>query len=198
MNRTSSVVSIIALFFVFTLMAIQPCYAEEGTNMSAKPANKKILVAYFSHTGNTREIADQIHKIVGGDIFEIQTVVPYTKDYNALTKQAKKELDSGYKPELRTNVQDIGSYDVIFIGSPNWWSSIAPPVITFLSSNNFEGKTIIPFITHGGGGKGHCFTDVEQLCPTTSVENGYAFLGSGARNAQREVSEWLKGIKSLK
>jgi flavodoxin len=110
----------------------------------------KVLVIYYSRIGNTREIASQIHKITGGDIVEIMPVDPYPDDYNATTKQAKLELNSGYKPPLKTKVENVESYNVIFVGSPNWWSTIAGPVKTFLSEYDLSGKTIAPFITHEG------------------------------------------------
>ena len=109
---------------------------------------KKILVAYFSHSGNTREIANQIHKSVGGDIFEIQVVKPYPHDYDAVVQQARQELDSGYKPVLKTKIENIKSYDLVFIGYPNWCSTVPAPVRTFLSEYDFSGKTIVPFCTH--------------------------------------------------
>ena len=102
---------------------------------------RKILVAYFSRSGNTREIASQIHKNVGGDIFEVQAVKPYPSDYNALVKQARQELESGYKPALKTKIENIKSYDLVFIGYPIWWSTFPAPVKTFLSENDLSGKT---------------------------------------------------------
>ena len=94
--------------------------------------SKKVLVPYFSHSGNTREIANQIHKSVGGDTFEIQAVKLYPDDYDACVKQAKQELDSGYKPALKRKIENIESYDVVFIGYPIWWGTIPAPVRTFL------------------------------------------------------------------
>ena len=92
-----------------------------------------ILVVYFSHSGNTYKIANLIHQEVGGTIHEIQPEVPYPNSYNAVVDQAKKEIQAGYKPALQSTLDRIESYDTIFVGSPNWWSTIAPPVATFLS-----------------------------------------------------------------
>ena len=86
---------------------------------------KKVLIIYYSRSGNTREIANQIHQMVGGDILELQTVEPYPDEYDAVTKQAKEELNSGFKPALKTKIEKIGSYDVIFVGSPIWWGTMA-------------------------------------------------------------------------
>ncbi len=126
--------------------------ANEKQEQSLSPA-RKILVVYFSYSGNTREIANQIHESVGGDIFEIQTVDPYPSNYDAVVKQAKQEKEWGYKPALKTKIENIESYDVIFIGSPIWWGTIPQPVVTFLSEYNLSGKTIVPFCTHAGSGQ---------------------------------------------
>ena len=159
---------------------------------------RKILVAYFSLTGNTREIANQIHKIVGGDIFEIQTLKPYPNDYDAVVKQAKQELDSSYKPELKTKVENIRSYDLIIIGYPNWCGTIPAPVKTFLSEYDLSGKTIVPFCTYGGGGSGRSVADISKLCPKSTLLDSFAISGSDVKTAQNAVSEWLRKIKVTK
>ncbi|MDF2855257.1 MAG: hypothetical protein K0Q87_1108 [Neobacillus sp.] len=167
--------------------------ASKAQAQSLSPA-KKVLVAYYSRSGNTREIARQIQKNVGGDIFEIQTVDPYPRDYDAVTKQAKQEIESGYKPALKTKIDNIKSYDVIFVGSPNWWSTIAPPVATFLSEYDLSGKTIVPFITHAGSGKGQSVTDIAKLCPQSTVLDGFAVWGRDVKSSQNEVSKWLREL----
>lgn len=154
-----------------------------------------ILLAYFSHSGNTREIADQIHKYVGGDIFEIQAVDPYPNDYDAVVERAKHELDSGHKPELRTKLKDIKSYDMVFIGYPNWWGTIPAPVKTFLSEYDLSGKTIVPFCTNEGSGLGRSVTDISKLCPRATLLEGIAIRGSGVKTAQNKVFEWLQKNK---
>ena len=121
-----------------------------------------VLVAYFSRSGNTRKIANLIHQEVGGTLYEIQPQVPYPNSYDAVVDQAKKEIQAGYKPALQSTLDHIESYDTIFVGSPNWWSTIAPPVTTFLSEYDLSGKTIVPFCTHGGGGLGRIAKDKEK------------------------------------
>lgn len=91
---------------------------------------KKVLVVYYSRSGNTREIANQIHMLVGGDIVELQTVNPYPTEYRATTEQAKQELQSGYRPPLKTKISNIASFDIIIVGSPCWWGTFAMPVWT--------------------------------------------------------------------
>jgi flavodoxin len=159
---------------------------------------KQILVAYFSHTGNTREIANQIHTSVGGDVFEIKAVKTYPSDYDAVVKEARQELDSGYKPALKTKIENIELYDVVFIGYPNWWGTIPAPVRTLLSEYDFSGKTIIPFCTHEGSRLGRSVTDISKLCPQSTVLEGVAIRGRDVESTQNTVSEWLRKIKITK
>ena len=162
------------------------------------PASKKILVVYFSHSGNTRVLAQQIRDATGGSIYEIQTVKDYPSDYQTVVDQAKREINSNYKPVLKTKIRNIESFDVIFIGSPNWWSTIAPPVATFLTEYNLEGKTLVPFMTHGGGGMGHSVSDIKKLCPTSTVLEGLPINGRLVRRAEDDVTHWLREIKMIK
>lgn len=154
---------------------------------------ERVLIIYYSRSGNTRELAKQIHEIVNGDMVELETVKPYPDEYNAVTKQAKEELNSGYKPPLRTKVNNIGAYDVIFVGSPNWWSTIASPVRTFLSEYDLSGKTIAPFITHAGSRLGRSAADISMLCPKSTILDGLAIWGKDVKTAQNEVSAWVHG-----
>ncbi len=155
--------------------------------------SEKILVIYYSRSGNTREIAHQIHQMVGGDIIEIQTVTPYPDDYNAVVKQANVELNSGYKPPLKTKIEDIGSYDVIFLGSPNWCQTIAPPVQSFLSQADLSGKTIVPFITHGGGGSGRSVADIAALCQDSTILDD--LVVRGGKPEKKAITEWLSKLE---
>jgi flavodoxin len=153
-----------------------------------------ILIVYFSRSGNTRAIANLIHQEVGGTIHEILPEVPYPNSYNAVVDQAKKEIQAGYKPALQSTLDHVDSCDTIFVGSPNWWSTIAPPVATFLSEYDFSGKTIVPFCTHGGGGLGRIRTDIAKLCPQSTILRSFEIYGSGQGNAQAMVSAWLRYI----
>jgi len=163
-------------------------------------STNKILIVYFSHSGNTRQIANQIHKSVGGDIFEIQVTKQYPADYDTTLKQAKQEFESDYKPTLKTKMDNIKDYDFIFIGHPIWFGTYPAPVKTFLLEYDLAGKTIIPFCTHGGGGPGNSVADISALCPKSVILDSLAIEGSDAKNAQNKVSEWLQKImpESLK
>ena len=158
-------------------------------SLAAKP---KILVAYYSRTGNTREIAYQIHSLIGGDMFEIHPVVPYPADYEAVNKKATEEQEAGYKPALSGKVKDFGSYDTIFVGSPVWWGTLPPPVTSFLSEYDFSGKTIIPFCTHLGSGQGRTISAITELCPRSRILKGIAIRGDAVKSAKKDVSEWLR------
>ena len=116
-----------------------------GAQAQTSSASKKILVVYFSHSGNTRNVAQQIHVKVGGDLFEIQSVKPYPTDYNTVVEQAREELRSNYKPALKARVSNLKQYDVVFLGYPNWWDTYPAPVKTFLAENDLAGKTVVPF-----------------------------------------------------
>ncbi len=166
--------------------------SEDQTQIDSAP--KKILVAYFSHSGNTREIANQIHEKVGGDIFEIVIVNPYPIDYDVVVDQAKQEQEDNYRPELATEVGNMDSYDVVFVGYPNWWGTMPMPVFSFLEEYDFSGKTIIPFCTHEGSGLGRSVEDITELCPQSTILDGLAIRGSSVETAQDDVSEWLREI----
>ena len=155
----------------------------------------KMLVVYYSWSGNTREVARQIQKATGADLFEIVPATPYPGGYRAVVEQAKKEIKAGVHPELKTNLASVAEYDVIFVGSPNWWSTIAPPVATFLASHDLAGKTVAPFMTHGGGGQGHSVRDIQQLCPGAVVRKGLSVYGEAAGGSQKEVEDWVCKIQ---
>jgi len=109
-----------------------------------------------------------------------------------------QELNSDIKPALKTKVENIRSYDVIFVGSPIWWGTIAAPVKTFLSEYDLSGKTIMPFITHAGSGLGQSVTDISNLCPKSDISDSIAVWGRDAKTAQNQIAEWLRKIKITK
>lgn len=169
---------------------------QNNTNQTPDTA-KKVLIVYYSRSGNTREIATQIQQKVGGDILEIKTVKPYPQSYDETTKQARQELDSGFKPELQPININIAQYDTIIIGSPLWWSTVSTPVISFLTQYDLSGKTIIPFVTHGGSGIARSVTHIKELCPKADVKEGIAIRGSNVQNSQNELTQWLQQLKMI-
>ncbi|MGS5515183.1 flavodoxin [Clostridioides difficile] len=156
--------------------------------------SKKNIVLYFSSSSNTKRIAEIIQKYTLADIQELFTETPYTKDYNALVKQAQQEIQKGIMPSIKKISYDLSDYDTIFLGTPNWWSTIAPPIATLLNQNNLSGKNIIPFITHGGGGKGHADKDIKKLCPNSKVLEIFDIYGNGGNGAEEKIISWLKRI----
>jgi len=177
------------------LIAILIMFFSSNHQMQAQSSQeKKILVAYFSHTGNTGEIAKQIQKATSADLFEIRPVDAYPTDYQTLIEQAKKEINANYKPALKSKVENINTYDVIFVGSPNWWGTIAPPVATFLSTYSLSEKTIVPFITHGGSSMGQSVSDIKKLCPKSVILDGFPVKGSSVKNAKNDILTWLRKI----
>ncbi len=154
----------------------------------------KILIAYYSHSGNTSKIAEIIHRKVGGDILRIEPTNPYPRNYNRVVEQAKKEIKSGYAPEIQLQIGDMDSYDKIFIGSPNWWNTMAPPVKSFLLKNDLSGKIVIPFCTHGGGGNGSMFSDMAKECNDSTIKKGFAIYGDGGSKAEKMITDWLNEL----
>lgn len=157
----------------------------------------RILIACYSWSGNTRAAAEMIQKTTGGTLFEIKPAKPYPTDYRACVDQAKKEINSNFRPELAAGI-DLKKYDVIFVGSPNWWGTMAPPVATFLTTHDLKGKTVVPFFTHGGGGMQRCETDVRKLCPESAVLKAATFSGGSIRSAQDAIRKWLGDIISIR
>ncbi|MGD9807198.1 MAG: flavodoxin [Deferribacterales bacterium] len=150
----------------------------------------RILIAYYSWKGNTKRIAELIQKQTGGDLFEIKPAEAYTIDYNALTKQAKTEIRSGFLPEL-AQMPDTAPYTTIFLGTPNWWNTMAPPLASFISECDTRSKTIIPFLTHGGGGSGTIEKDISAMCPQAVMKKGFAVYNRGGSDVADEINDWL-------
>jgi flavodoxin len=173
-----------------------------------KATDKKCLIAFFSRrgqnyvsgrivdlkVGNTEVVANMIQKKTGGDMFHIEPVTAYPKDYTETTEVAKKELHAKARPKLKGQVKDMGAYDIIFLGYPNWWGTPPMPVFTFLESYDFTGKTIVPFCTHEGSGMGHTEQDIVRACPNATVLKGIAIHGSSVGSADPEVLRWLDNL----
>jgi flavodoxin len=153
-----------------------------------------ILIAYYSHSGNTGKIAALIQKQVGGTLLSIEPETAYPADHAKVIEQSRKEIPAGYKPPLKTKAPDLEGFDTIFVGSPNWLNTVAPPVFTFLTENNFSGKKVAPFATYGGGGLGKIAEDIAKLCPQSTVLEAIAFSGDGGSEAESAIAAWLKKI----
>lgn len=173
----------------------KPLAEQTNPNGVASSGPHKVLIAYFSHSfGNTRQIAHMIQKETGGDIFEIKPKTPYTKVHKDVVAQARKEIDAGFKPELVVMPEKLDEYDVIFVGTPNWWNTMAPPVATFLSNHDFSGKTLVPFTTHGGSGLGRYPEDMKKLCPKANFLEGETFSRNSIPDSGDAVAKWIRRI----
>ncbi|MEM3942744.1 MAG: flavodoxin [Thermofilaceae archaeon] len=153
-----------------------------------------VLIAYYSWSGNTRRLAEAIYRLTGGTLFEIVPATPYPADYDETVRQAREEIRRGYKPQLKSRLETIEPFKVVFVGSPNWWGTIAPPVASFLSMYDFSGKVVAPFFSHGGGGLQRMLTAVKQLCPGSTVLDPLVVYEGDVDRAEELVGAWLKRL----
>ncbi len=167
------------------------------TTMAVNSQNPKVLVVYYSWGGNTRVVAEKIKVQLGADIVEIVPETAYPTDYSECVAQARKETKADFKPAIKTKVENLKDYDIILVGTPNWCSTIAPPVATFLTENKFEGKTVALFVTHGGGGLSRCETDMRKLTGNAKFLKSGVFSGAKVASSDDDIAKWLKEI-SLK
>lgn len=173
--------------------------SEEKQEEPVEPSgDKKVLVVYFSHTGNTRTIAGYIHETVKSDLVEIKTVDTYTDDYDTLLEQTRKEVASEYCPPLTTKIEDIASYDVVFVGYPIWVETAAPPIRTFLTIHDLTGKTVVPFCTSGTSSAEASYRLVRSLCPQSTVLEGIQIRRGTYDTAYDRVMAWLQKLGIVK
>lgn len=172
-----------------TLNTQQKEYAAKIT----EDTNTKTLVVYFSKSGNTRYIAQKIQSKLDADIFELETATPYPVNSDETNIIAKNEIENNVLPELKQNI-NITAYDKVFVGTPVWLHNMAPAVKSFLSNNNFTGKTIIPFITHGGGGEYNIAKEMGDCAKGSRVLKSISIYGNGNPNTDSEIDNWLKEI----
>lgn len=168
--------------------------AVNGFSISAHAAPGNILTAYFSWSGNTRGIARRLHQKIGGELVEIEPVSPYSEDYNTCLEQAKRDQEKAVRPELKTRIADMARYDVLFLGYPNWWATIPMPIASFLEQYDFSGKTIVPFVSHGGGRLGQSVTDIAKLCPSSRILESLSVRYSGGSSLSGDMDAWLGRI----
>lgn len=184
-------------WLVFTTMVMAyfgvAAFAQELRRGGGAPS---VLVVYFSKTGNTRAVAEQIRARVGGDLFQVRTREPYPADYRDTTRIARAELDNDERPQLAETLSaaDMDKYDVVFVGYPVWWGTLPMALFTFLEQHDFSGKTIVPFCTHGGSGLARGPADIERLCPGAAVRQGLAVRGDGTGGAQDDIADWLRRL----
>ncbi len=157
---------------------------------------RKILVAYFSASGVTKRVAENLSDAIGADLFEIAPKIPYSKaDLNWMNKNSRSSVemaDRSARPEIGVRT-DLSSYDAVFIGFPIWWYREPSIIDTFLESYDFSGKTVVPFATSGGSGLGDTAKNMRALAPGAVVLDGKRFKASAS---ERELKEWADEVLS--
>ncbi len=143
-------------------------------------------------TGNTEAAAGILRKLTGADLFKIEQMQAYSRDYNACIAEAQADQRRNARPELRAYPESIDEYDTVYLGFPNYWGTMPMAVYTFLEHFDFTGKTIKPFCTHEGSGMGRSEKDIKQLCPGADVEKGLAIHGSNVEKARKDMERWVK------
>ena len=154
----------------------------------------KPVVVFYSYSGLTRRLAKDIALIVGGELRELKPEKPYSFSYNTAVKEARAEIEKGYCPPLSQGAESLGEAEVVFIGSPNWLKTFAPPIRTFLHQVDLRGKTIIPFCTHGGGGFGKMMEEYRASCPASTVQEGLALKSD---YDFEDLERWLSALSIL-
>lgn len=181
------------------VLSISACTGNKKESKETNNMNdKKILVAYFSWSGNTKAAALYIADKLKADTFEIEREKPYSTDYQTCTEEAKAEKEAGEHPAIKGKVANMDQYDVVFVGVPVWWYTAPMPVYTFLEQYDFKGKTVIPFCT--------CWTaeyetlkDIVKLTPTANHADGLTIVthemgGNGMDKKHSQIDNWLKSI----
>ncbi|HIV02493.1 MAG TPA: NAD(P)H-dependent oxidoreductase [Candidatus Aphodoplasma excrementigallinarum] len=163
---------------------------------------KNMLVVYYSWSnGNTARIAKKLQEATGADIARIDTVVPYSGSYDEVVEQGQEEVKRGYQPEINPLSAAVEDYSVIAVGTPTWWYTMAPAVLTFLSAHSFAGKTVIPFMTNGGW-PGHVIRDMKSACKGASFacEMEIQFDSNGGEvleTPEAQVDAWIDRVKEI-
>ena len=162
--------------------------------------SKNMLVAYYTWTnGNTKKVAEQLAEACGADLERIDTVVPYPEDYDATVSQAQDEVNAGFEPEIKPLAHSLADYDVVAIGTPTWWYTMAPAVKTFISNTNWAGKTVIAFSTSAGW-PGSTNADIENAAAGAAVMPSLEVTfdstgGTEQKTPQADVDAWIAAVK---
>ena len=154
-----------------------------------------MAVVYYSYTNNTKKIAEMIQSKTGTELFQIDTATLYTGSYDEVVNQVQKEINAGFKPPIMELDMQLDQYDTIILGTPVWWYTLAPAVLTFLSETDLSGKKIIPFATNAGW-LGHTFQDIKKLCPDSEVVSGMniEFSEDALKTSVKAIESWIEAI----
>ena len=185
------------LILVLTMVYAVSAHAQQNNNVGSAASHSRILVAYFSMSGNTRLIAHDIQRMTGGDLFEIKTVREYGPDFDSAVEQAREELRNDARPELQVKVANMQDYDVVFVGFPNWVGTMPMAVFSFLEQHDFTGKTLVPFCTHGTSGISNTISDLKKLNLHAEIREHIDFYRNDVKNAEESVRNWLRELGYL-
>ena len=175
---------------------ILPALAGLAATPAAAQRDARTLIAFLSRSGNTRVIAGQLQRRFGADLFEIRTSEPYPADYAETVARAARERDAAATPPLAERVADIDGYETVFLGFPIWGMALPSPVRTFLATHDLAGKTLVPFITHGGYGTGSAPQTVAELAPQARIVTPFFVLEADQERAtMNRVSAWLETVE---
>lgn len=148
--------------------------------------------------GNTEYVARMIAEATNGDLFAIETEKKYPAPHKALIDEAKREAEAEERPRMTTRIENLGDYDVIFVGYPNWWYDMPMVIYGFFEEYDFKGKTVIPFVTHGGSRFSQSVETIDKLEPDARVVRGPSVSGREVPNARQSVRSWLEKQGLLK
>lgn len=176
---------LLALTAIVVFSACENSYANE---------NPRSLIVYFSWSGTTEAVANEIQAQTHADIFELIPVKPYTNDYNALLDIAKSEQAGKFRPAIAEKIQNFAQYEIVYLGFPNWWGDMPMILYTFLDEYDFSGKIIAPFVTSGGSGLSNTVRTIKSLEPNAAVVDGLSLSSSRAANSHADVAKWLSSI----
>ncbi len=161
--------------------------------VAKRPKGRVLIVCYSqSNTKSTLTMGRWIQQMTGGDLMEIEPVTPYPEGYAATVKQAYGEIKQKFKPALKPLEKTAEDYDIVFLGTPVWFGTFAPPVRSFLAESNLAGKTVVPFCTHGGGGASTTFPDLAAELPDSTLLEGLALRGPNV--VQRKMGKGLEAL----
>ncbi len=170
-----------------------------GTAACAQEAPRRsgarTLVVYFSRSGNTRVIAGQLHRELGAELFEIVPAQAYPEDYEAQVAQATRERNAGFRPPLKASVPNIAAYDTVLLCFPIWGETAPPIIRSFLASHDLAGKTIRPFITHGGYGPGNAMSVLKSHAPNARIQNPFVMEADQERRTMTTVRGWMSDMQ---
>ena len=197
--------------FLLILGCSSSQFKDSNANVDSILKSNKVLIVYLSRTNNTKTIAEIIHNNAGGTLVPLELEKPYPENYRATVEHVVKENETGYLPPLKTKIDSIQIYEVVFVGFPTWGMRLPPPMKSFLKQYDLSGKTIVPFNTNDGYGIGSSFDTVKELCPKSKILNGFSIKGGtesdgmtrlskeeNIKDAETKVKKWLQEIKLTK